>query len=92
MKKTAYRIGEGANLQAFPHGTQVGDVVKLTPAQALYELDMGRIEVAEEKKAEETGGTGEPPAEAPTSDAPDVLEIQGTVKTGPADGKTTKAR
>lgn len=49
MKKTLYRVGEGANLDAFPHGTKVGDEIKLTEAQALYERDMGRITAVEEK-------------------------------------------
>lgn len=48
MKKTAYRIGEGANLAAFPFGTKVGDIVRLTESQAMYERDMGRITLASE--------------------------------------------
>ncbi|KAB1069258.1 hypothetical protein [Methylobacterium planeticum] len=48
MTKTAYRIGEGANLAVFPHGTKAGDVVRLTEAQAMYEHDMGRITFASE--------------------------------------------
>ncbi len=43
MTKARYRVGETANLDVFPHGTKVGDEIKLTEAEALYERDMGRI-------------------------------------------------
>ena len=52
MTKTAYVVGEGANLRAFPRGTKVGDVVHLTEAEALYERDMGRITRADETRSE----------------------------------------
>lgn len=51
MTKTRYRVGETANLDAFPHGTKVGSVIELTEAEALYERDMGRITPVEEKAA-----------------------------------------
>lgn len=49
MTKTRYRVGETANLDAFPRGTKVGHEIELTEAQALYERDMGRITAVEEK-------------------------------------------
>lgn len=49
MTKARYRVGETANLDVFPHGTKVGDVIELTEAEALYERDMGRITPVEEK-------------------------------------------
>lgn len=51
MTKARYRVGETANLDVFPHGTKVGDVIALTEAEALYERDMGRITLVEEKAA-----------------------------------------
>lgn len=56
MAKILYRVGEGANLEALPRGTKVGDEIRLTEAEALYERDMGRlIDVdAEKAGAEET--------------------------------------
>ncbi|WP_336488291.1 hypothetical protein [Methylobacterium nigriterrae] len=60
MKKTAYRVGEGANLAAFPHGTKVGDIVKLTEAQAMYERDMGRITPASDDDGGSPQASDEP--------------------------------
>jgi len=43
MSKKTYRVGEGANLEALPRGTKVGDEIRLSPAAAMYEVDMGRL-------------------------------------------------
>jgi hypothetical protein len=51
MTKARYRVGETANLDVFPHGTKVGSEIELTEAAALYERDMGRITLVEEKAA-----------------------------------------
>lgn len=51
MSKKTYRVGEGANLEALPRGTKVGDEIRLTPAVAMYEVDMGRLVDVEAEKA-----------------------------------------
>jgi len=51
MAKTLYRVGEGANLEALPRGTRIGDTIHLTEAEALYERDMGRLIDVEAEKA-----------------------------------------
>ena len=51
MAKILYRVGEGANLEALPRGTKVGDEIRLTEAEALYERDMGRLIDIEAEKA-----------------------------------------
>jgi hypothetical protein len=56
MEKPLYRVGETANLKAFPRGTKVGDEIELTDAQALYERDMGRITPVEALAAEPVPG------------------------------------
>jgi hypothetical protein len=65
MSTTPYRVCEGANLDLFPRGTKVGDIVRLTEAQALYERDMGRIAaVADEANAAPVGGSPAKPDKA----------------------------
>lgn len=65
MSTTPYRVCEGANLSLFPRGTQVGDIVRLTDAQALYERDMGRITaVAGDTKATPADGSPAKPDKA----------------------------
>nr|USU31115.1 hypothetical protein NG677_17455 [Methylobacterium sp. OTU13CASTA1] len=51
MSKKTYRVGEGANLEALPHGTKVGEEIRLSPAVAMYEVDMGRLVDVEAEKA-----------------------------------------
>ncbi|MDO9428442.1 MAG: hypothetical protein Q7T93_16620 [Methylobacterium sp.] len=56
MSTTPYRVCDGANLSLFPRGTQVGTIVHLTEADALYERDMGRITAVEAPVPGETQG------------------------------------
>ena len=87
MKKTSYRIGESANLAAFPHGTKVGDVVRLTEAQAMYERDMGRITLAESEplKISEEERAALPALDPNASNDPENRTL-GEMKSDPGDG------
>lgn len=67
MSKKTYRVGEGANLEALPRGTKVGDEIRLSPAVAMYEVDMGRLVDVE--------------AEAASASEPHTAEADGIEKT-----------
>ena len=99
MAKILYRVGEGANLEALPRGTKVGDEIRLTEAEALYERDMGRLIDVEAEKAgaaetealaaaaeEAARRTAEEAANAPAVE-PQTAEADGIEKT-PVEGDT----
>jgi hypothetical protein len=78
MSKKTYRVGEGANFEALPRGTKVGDEIRLSPAAAMYEVDMGRIidveaeaAAASEPHAAETDGIEKTPVEGDTLAVPE---------------------
>lgn len=66
MTKTLYQVGEGANLALYPRGTQVGSIVELTEAQAMYERDLGRLTEVNAK------GKNKPSPVANSDGAPDT--------------------
>nr|USU32894.1 hypothetical protein NG677_04120 [Methylobacterium sp. OTU13CASTA1] len=77
MSKKTYRVGEGANLEALPRGTKVGDEIRLSPAAAMYEVDMGRLVDVEAAAASEP--------HAAEADGIEKTAVEGDTLTVPED-------
>ncbi|MCJ2080749.1 hypothetical protein [Methylobacterium sp. J-090] len=91
MSNKTYRVGEGANLEALPRGTKVGEEIRLSQAVAMYEVDMGRLVDVEAEKAgaEETAARAAAAEEAAMAPRIELQpgEADGIEKT-PVEGDT----